>query len=124
MYDFVMKNLFLIGLSFILLASTSPVLADSDDPFGTKKATGIEGTVKSDAHTSITLFLNYFLGFLGLLVVTMFIWSGVLFVTAQGDEKQLEKAKKIMLWSIIGVLIIMLSFVIVNAVTGVRNVFE
>jgi cytochrome bd-type quinol oxidase subunit 2 len=109
MYDFAMKRILLVCLSFVLLASASPAFADPDDPFGTKKATGIDATVKSDAHTSITLFLNYFLGFLGLLVVTMFIWSGVLFVTAQGDEKQLEKAKKIMLWSIVGVLIIMLS---------------
>ncbi len=119
----IMKKISLSCLALLLLVST-PALAESEDPFGTTAAAGIDGTVKSSAHSAVTAFLNYFLGFLGLLVVIMFIYAGVLFVTAQGDEKQLEKSKQIMLYATVGVLIIMLSYVIVNAITGVRSIVE
>ena len=115
-----MKKIFLAFFSFLSAGTLffGTAFADAEDPFGTDPASGIHGTVKSDLSTTITSFINYFLAFLGLLSVTMLIYSGVLMVTAQGDEKQIEKAKKIILWSVIGILVIMLSFVIVTTITG------
>jgi nucleoside recognition membrane protein YjiH len=40
-------------------------------------------------------------------VVLAFIWSGFLFVRAQGNEKQLEDAKAAIKWSIVGAFILM-----------------
>lgn len=40
-------------------------------------------------------------------VVLAFIWSGFLFVRAQGNEKELETAKTAIWWSIIGAFILM-----------------
>jgi hypothetical protein len=40
-------------------------------------------------------------------VVLAFIWSGFLFVRAQGNEKELEEAKRAIYWSVIGAFILM-----------------
>lgn len=40
-------------------------------------------------------------------VVLAFIWSGFLFVRAQGNQKELEDAKTAIKWSIIGAFILM-----------------
>lgn len=40
-------------------------------------------------------------------VVLAFIWSGFLFVRAQGNPAELEKAKAAILWSIVGAFILM-----------------
>ena len=63
-------------------------------------------------------YINYFLGFLGLVAVAMIIYAGILMVTAQGEEEQLNKGKKIITWAAIGLVIIMLSFAIVRVVIG------
>ncbi len=62
--------------------------------------------------------INYFLGFLGLLAVLVVIYAGIMMVTAQGDEEQSKKGKTIILWAGIGIVIILLSFTIVNWVIG------
>jgi hypothetical protein len=35
-------------------------------------------------------------------LVLALIWAGFLFVTARGDEKQLERAKIVFLWTMVG----------------------
>lgn len=40
-------------------------------------------------------------------VVLAFIWSGFLFVRAQGNEKELEEAKSAIKWSIVGAFILL-----------------
>ena len=40
-------------------------------------------------------------------VVLAFIWSGFLFVRAQGNETELEKAKSAIKWSVIGAFILL-----------------
>jgi ABC-type uncharacterized transport system permease subunit len=55
---------------------------------------------------------------LGLIAVIMVVYAGILLVTAQGDEQQINKGKKIILWAAIGILIIMLSYAIVQVIAG------
>jgi hypothetical protein len=59
--------------------------------------------------------LNYFLGFLGILCVAMIIYGGFMYVTAGVNEQGAETGKKVLLYAAIGVVVILLSFVIVNA---------
>lgn len=77
-----------------------------------------EGTVTSPLKDAVRGFLNYFLGFLGLLAVIFIVYAGVLMVTASGNEEQTNKAKKILLWAGAGILIVMLSYAIVRMVVG------
>jgi type IV secretion system pilin len=73
----------------------------------------------------IVRMVNYFLGFLGLLAVIMVIYGGVTYVTSAGEDEKIQNAKKIIMYALIGLIIILLSFVIVKAIvsagTGVEQ---
>ena len=61
-------------------------------------------------------FLNFFLGFLGLLAVLLVIYGGFLYMTAAGEESKTENGKKVILYAVIGIIIILISFALVNTV--------
>ena len=65
---------------------------------------------------NITTIINYFLGLLGLIAVAFLIYAGVLMVTAGGNEEQVAKARKIIMYAVIGIVIILLSYTIVTFV--------
>jgi hypothetical protein len=60
--------------------------------------------------------VNYFLTFLGIVAVMMIIFGGVTYVTAAGKQESIDNAKKIILYALLGIIIILLSFAIVNTV--------
>lgn len=64
----------------------------------------------------IVRILNYILSFVGLIAVGFLIWAGFLYLTSGGNEEQSGKAKKLILQVIIGIIIILLSWVIVNTI--------
>ncbi len=81
-----------------------------------------EGTPPSAATQtslgeSITTIINYFLGLLGLVAVVFLIYAGVLMVTAGGNDEQVTKARKIIMYAIVGIVIILLSYTIVQFVS-------
>jgi PKD repeat protein len=59
---------------------------------------------------------NFVLGFLGLVGVIMVIYGGFLYLTAAGETDQMDKGKKAIIYAIVGILIVMASFAIVNTV--------
>jgi cytochrome bd-type quinol oxidase subunit 2 len=83
-------------------------------PSAVIQATGGQGSVRQ----LILTFINYFLGFLGLLAVIMIIYAGVLYITDAGEGGNTDKAKKIIMYAVVGILIIFLSFAIVNFALG------
>ena len=60
--------------------------------------------------------LNFVLSFLGLIAVAALIYAGFLYVTSRGDDSANEKAKKIVAYAAIGILLILASFAIVNTI--------
>jgi hypothetical protein len=70
-----------------------------------------------------TLIINAALTFAGVVALFMIIYSGFRFVTSGGDPKGVENAKKTLTWAIIGLILILLSFGIINflsVLTGVK----
>ena len=55
---------------------------------------------------------------LGLVAVAFLIYAGILMVTAGGAEEQVTKARKIIMYAVIGIVIILLSYTIVTFVTS------
>jgi multisubunit Na+/H+ antiporter MnhB subunit len=56
--------------------------------------------------------LLYILGFFA---VIGFVISGIMFLTAAGNEDQATKAKSYMIYSIVGILVALLGLIILNA---------
>ncbi len=104
-------------LSFIPVASAA-LITPGDVPGEIAAATGGEGSIKSLALKIV----NYFLTFLGIIAVMMIIYGGVTYVTAAGKQESIDSAKKIILYSLVGIIIILLSFAIVSTVLGSAGV--
>ncbi|MEK7673529.1 MAG: hypothetical protein AAB373_06625 [Patescibacteria group bacterium] len=90
------------------------ILTDGDNLETVKEHTGNESSLRGLIKTM----LNYFLGFLGFLAVIMIIYGGVLYVSSAGNDDSIGKAKKIIMYALVGIIIILLSFVLVRAVLG------
>lgn len=52
------------------------------------------------------------------IAVGAIIYAGVLYITSQGDPEKLSKAKKALLYSFVGILIVALSWAIVLTLSG------
>ena len=69
---------------------------------------GLSNTIKN--ATNIVLFIA------GALAVIMIIYGSIRFMTAHGNEKQVESARLIVTYSVIGLIIAILAYALVNFV--------
>ena len=83
---------------------------------GTKA--GIATGSSVSLQTMIGNILNVALGFLGILLLVYLLYAGFLYMTAGGDEKKTGEAKKIIINSIIGLVIIVSAYAISTFVLG------
>ncbi len=103
-----------------LYGAVSAAVALAPAVAGAQVSVGQANAAKSGlTGTSITLLvqqLMYWLfGIIGFLAIIGFVISGILYLTAAGDEDQISKAKNAMVYSIVGVIVAMLGLVIFSA---------
>ena len=60
--------------------------------------------------------MKWLLVFVGFISIIAFIIAGILYLTAAGDDKQIGTAKTAMKWSIIGVIVALMGYVVIIAV--------
>ena len=70
----------------------------------------------NDLGTSVINIINAIIGVLGLIAVVIVIIGGVQYMTSSGDAGKVKKAKDTILYGIIGLIICVLAFAIVNFV--------
>jgi fumarate reductase subunit D len=58
------------------------------------------------------------LSVIGSLTVLMFVYAGVLWITAQGDHKKVQRGKDIMIWATLGLGVIAGAYVFVQAIVN------
>ena len=83
-------------------------------------------TINSDAfkplgktatvQTIIGGVIRYALGFTGIIALAMFIYGGLLWMTAAGSEERVTHAKNILIWSSLGVIVIFSAYTLVSLV--------
>ena len=71
---------------------------------------------------TINTIVNVVLGVLGLLAVIVIIYGGFMFTTATGDASKVKKAKDTIMYGVIGLVIALLAYAIVNFV--VSSIFK
>jgi len=122
---------FLLGvLACLVMAGTSSVALAKGDFLFTSQAnaqvaspvasnygldsgfTGVGIQTDRDIKELIASIINIALGFLGILAVIIILYAGYLWMTAGGNADQIEKAKKILLGAVIGLVIILSSWAI------------
>ncbi len=74
------------------------------------------GLTTQDLPTTIGKLIQAAMGLIGILLVVYFIYAGYLWMTSQGDSKQTQKAKDIMMTATIGLAILLAAYAITSFV--------
>lgn len=75
----------------------------------------------SNLTGSISTIINILIFIIGIIAVIMLIVGGFRYVFSQGNEKSVQGAKDTILYAIIGIVVAVLAFAIVNFVLGGLN---
>lgn len=110
-----MKKLLPILILCGIFAVAIPVLADVTIPNPLKHNTIVEIL---GAITSLLVIIAISLG------VIMIIWAGIQYMTAGGSEEKIAKAKKTILYTIIGVAIVLAADFIIDIIKDVVGVID
>ena len=78
------------------------------------KAAG--GDTKDTSGTLITSVINVMLFIIGVLSVIMIVYGGILYVISAGDSGRVSKAKNTIMYAIVGLIVALLAYAIVNFV--------
>lgn len=121
------KSIKLIALtlaSLIGIAALTPTPVLADDVCGSsasaevKAAAGCSGT-GDQLPITIQNILYAIIGVIGIVAVIFIIIGGVNYMTSQGDASKLQKAKNTILYAVIGLVVCVLAFLIVNFTIGI-----
>lgn len=88
--------------------------ADTGDGLDRVPKLPIYETANVEPQQLVVRLINYALFFLGALALVFVIYGGVLYITSGGDADKTKKARDTLLYAIIGVIVIVLSYAIVN----------
>ncbi len=134
----------MIGLNILCLvpavSATGVVIADDTGqitglPTGDTGTTGsgsynyvgqLQGTgTKTDLLSIIQTIINVVIGLVGVIAVVVMIMGGISFITSQGDTNKVTKARNTILYGVVGLIVALLAFAIVNFVMsdmlGIQN---
>ena len=111
------KNFLWAFLGFVILMVAGGV----SDIFNPEKATSGALIKFSDARAQVMGIANYLKWMLGSIIVLLMTVSGIRMITASGNEEVINKQKMNIIWSGIGMLIILLASNLVNAIYVVKD---
>lgn len=86
----------------------------------TQATTNYEGSFRR----ALTTIVNYFLFFLGLIATIMVIYGGFLYIVSAGDDGIKDKGKNILLYAAIGIIIVLISYALVNTLLSAGSETE
>ncbi len=100
---------------FISLIFTWPSLVKASvlqDALTTAQATNQKAKLAEADNPAFLVgeIIKYALGFIGTIFLVLIIYGGFLWMTAAGNDQQIEKARKILTSSTVGLLIVILAY--------------
>jgi len=101
------KSIIATSLLITFFVAASPVLAQSGD------VGKIQTFIQNVIQVLVTLS--------GLVAAGFFVWGGVGYITSSGNPESLEKSKKTILYSAIGLTIVLGAFVLSNVVSDLAT---
>ncbi len=114
------KSVFTLLFVFFVL----PLISASQGGGASGGGSGIQNPLKFGTFSAfLTELLNIIIIIAVPIVVLAVIYAGFLFVTAQGNEEKLKKAKHAIVWTLIGALLILGAKVVADAIQGTVSEF-
>lgn len=109
------KLIIFICLFIVVFSAADFAMAAYAPDVGLESAAEI-GLSDSDPRIIAANIIRIIFGFLGIIAVCLIIYAGWLYMTAEGEEEKIGKAKKILIGASIGMAICLASFAIANFV--------
>jgi len=116
-----LKKIILISFSFFL--AFTPVLVSAND-YGlftsanydsNKRAFNVQGVGNDPGGfmaTRIGKIIGAVLSFVGVIFMVLIVYGGLTWMTASGNEKQVEKAKNLIVQAVIGLVVVLAAYAI------------
>ena len=97
----------IIALPLVALADYTPQAVVFDPNNNVERNTGLGNATPGDVAAGV---INWVLGILMLLAVSLAVYAGILWMTSRGNEEAVTKAKNILTGAVIGIFIILASY--------------
>jgi cobalamin biosynthesis Mg chelatase CobN len=98
-------------------ASSSGTAAASGSGSGTTTTTSLSNPLKEDNPIAIIgNIIRAMLGVVGAVTLLMFLYGGFMLIFSAGEQEKLDKGRKTLIWSIIGLAIVLSSYSILSYV--------
>ncbi|PIV51224.1 hypothetical protein CO115_05280 [Candidatus Falkowbacteria bacterium CG_4_9_14_3_um_filter_36_9] len=116
----------LVALSLILIITSFIAIqnAQADDNLlkmvqdgGLDSFAGVYDTTPSDIRVVVALMIKIFLGFLGIILTVLMVYAGYIWMVSGGREEEVSKAKNTIRNGVIGLIIIMIAWFVVDYLT-------
>lgn len=108
------KHCQLVDWNTPVLASGSGIQDEEPTPDFSSLPTFTNPMNIDSPQTFIGKIINIIMGVVGSIALIMFIFGGITWMTAGGNEQKVKKGVGILVWSVIGLVAIFLSYAIVN----------
>ena len=108
-----------IGFSSLIVASTyaaDDICGADNVPEEIKRSSGCYGNAGTQLPEVVVNILNAIIAVSGLIAVIFIVVGGVQYMTSAGDAAKTKKAKDTILYALIGLIVCVLAFAIVNFV--------
>jgi hypothetical protein len=113
-----LKNLFIAAGSFFAGASGTVLAAASGWSPSNYSSTGLP---KGSIYEIISNIVMWALGIFGFIAIIGFVISGIMYLTSTGDDTAMKKAKSAMYYSLTGVVVGLIGYIIIYAVNAMLN---
>jgi heme/copper-type cytochrome/quinol oxidase subunit 2 len=96
-----LKYLFIVIITLVLFSSVNISAAD--------EAGNVELTVDR-LETILNNIKGWFAGIIFIIGIIMMLYAAFLYMTSGGDDSKIEKAKKTLVWGIVGIIVALLAY--------------
>jgi hypothetical protein len=113
----------LLALLFLVAIFLTPAIYSAKAEYNFIKDSGVNDLGNKAGYTTVSsaseanspeyyvgLILNILFSFLGIIFLVLIVYSGVLWMTAQGNTSQIEKAKDTIIKAVVGLTIVILAY--------------
>lgn len=108
----IVLGLTIIFFLFFVSFPALPAIAQNEG-YGLTQTAGVtEGLKNGDPQTMIGNIIGAVLTFVGILFLILVIYGGLLWMTARGNEQQIEKAKNLIGAAVVGLIIVLSAYAI------------
>lgn len=107
----------LLALAFLFPATTLAIGNLNTAKNNLPQAAGAAGYTNTDIGSLSGQIINVALSLVGIIFLALMVYAGYLWMTAKGDESQVEKAQKIITSAMIGLVLTLSAYAITTLVT-------